>query len=609
MKKYILFFFLLCSNFCAPLFAYDFEVDGLYYNLLTTSTVEVTKGDIIYEGGIINIPESVQYSNKSFTIKKIGDSAFESAKIESVTIPSTVTSVGQYAFQYSTITTITIPGSVNDCYHAAFNDCSKLKDIHFEYSDKSLSFRQNLFYSTTTFAGCSSLENIYIDRSVYVSASNGSMSNTADICYVFSGLSCIKNVYIGSNIESIGNWFSYCNGIEKVEIPSNIKEIYDFAFRSCNNLSELIFHDGDKNIYKDTFYACSSLKKIDFRGGSLNFYRSNTWKAEHAAFEDCTNLEILIFPDDVVNILYNTFKGCKNISKVYAKSASPTAISPTAFDAMSFLTATLYVPIGAKEKYESTEGWNQFSQIVETNNFDVSNNMHTIGLSVSDGGKVVCGNIDIANYSYSWSVEDNTSLTLQIVPDEGYVLKNVEINNEDITNEVKNGILQLDCITSDKRIYVNFEKEEILLSIKDAKLGCVSLVAENGKSYSFIITPSEGWDIESISFNGENVTTQLDGNKYTTPVVTSSSELNIVYKQDEANAVKSLKSENNVKVFAAYGKLTVNNTGTRTNLSVYSASGLKVMSESIDAGTTTIDLPTKSIYIIKVGEEIFKVSM
>lgn len=607
MKKLLL---TICYVLISALsYAYDFEVNGIYYNLLTTSTVEVTKGDALYEGGIINIPESVQYSNKSFSVEQIGEYAFSSAKIESVSIPSTVKSIGQYAFNGSTITTITIPGSVENCYHAAFNSCSKLKDIHFEYSDKSLCFNQNLYYSEQSFRYCSSLENIYIDRYAYVYASNGSFRNKANSCYVFSALPSIKNVYIGSNVTSIGNWFSYCSGIEKVEIPSNITSIYDFAFRGCKNISELIFHDGDKNIYNDTFYACSSLKKIDFQGGSLNFYGSNTWEAEHAAFEECTNLETIIFPDDVVNIHNNTFKGCKNISKVYAKSASPTAISTTAFDAMTFLTATLFVPVGAKEKYESTEGWNQFSQIIEIDNFDISSEMHTIGLSVSNGGKVVCGTIDISNYSYSWSVEDNTSLTLQIIPNEGYIVKNVEINNEDVTNEVRNGILQLDGITSDKRIYVNFEKEETLISIKDAELGCVSLVAENGKSYTFVIAPCEGWIVESVSFNGEEVTSQLDGNRYTTPAITSDSELNIVYKQDESSAVKSIKSESNVKVSAAYGRLIVDNTGTSVNFSVYTTSGVKVASEIAGVGTTTMDLPTNNIYVVKVGEQTFKVSM
>lgn len=62
-------------------------------------------------------------------------------------------------------------------------------------------------------------------------------------------------------------------------------------------------------------------------------------------------------------------------------------------------------------------------------------------------------------------------------------------------------------------------------------------------------------------------------------------------------------------VSASYGKLSVVNMGENTNLSVYSTAGSQITSKSIGLGLTTIDLPINKIYIIKVGNETFKVSM
>jgi len=58
------------------------------------------------------------------------------------------------------------------------------------------------------------------------------------------------------------------------------------------------------------------------------------------------------------------FEGCENISEVYAMMKEPCSfLASSTFSVYD--RATLYVPIGCKEKYESQKYWNKFQNIVE----------------------------------------------------------------------------------------------------------------------------------------------------------------------------------------------------------------------------------------------------
>ena len=79
--------------------AYDVEVDGIYYNLISKGNIaEVTKGDKKYSGDI-TIPYSIKVNDLEYTVKKINEDAFKGCRdLTSVTIPNSVTSIGDYTF-------------------------------------------------------------------------------------------------------------------------------------------------------------------------------------------------------------------------------------------------------------------------------------------------------------------------------------------------------------------------------------------------------------------------------------------------------------------------------------------------------------------------------
>lgn len=86
--------------------AHDFEVDGIYYNIISSDnkTVSVTYKGADYNSyiGNITIPDTVTYNETTYNIISIGESAFrECSGLKTLVIPESVQSIENYAFYNS----------------------------------------------------------------------------------------------------------------------------------------------------------------------------------------------------------------------------------------------------------------------------------------------------------------------------------------------------------------------------------------------------------------------------------------------------------------------------------------------------------------------------
>lgn len=274
--------------------AYDFEVNGIFYHITGTNTVEVTYRGTNYNSysGSVNIPSSVSYGGKTYTVTAIGDHAFDmSGGLTDVTIPSTVTVIGESAFNACTgLTGVTIPTSVTTIKKNAF--CwSGLREVLIPNSVTSLGWG--------AFNMCESLTSVTIAAGM-----------TAVSDYAFATCHSLENVTIPNTVKTIGEYaFGWCDAMPNITIPSSVTSIGNSAFWSCTALTSVTCLGntpptmGNANVFSTSVYSNATLMVP--KGRKSVYQSANWWKN----FEDINELVY----DFVSNGIYYTITGTNTV--------------------------------------------------------------------------------------------------------------------------------------------------------------------------------------------------------------------------------------------------------------------------------------------------------
>ncbi len=333
LKKLMTALLLLC---CTVASAQDFEVDEIYYNILSfkDKTVEVTSGSNEYSVAV-TIPASVTYNSITYSVTSIGDYAFYGCTsltnvtigngvtsigdlafsdcygLTSVEIPEGVTSIGDYAFYFCYgLTSVEIPEGVTSIGDGAFHRCSGLTSVEIPASVTSI--------GDEAFRWCSGLTSIVVDEgnTVYDSRNNcNAIIETASNTLI---IGC-KNTIIPSGITSIGNSaFSDCYGLTSIEIPVSVTSIGDDAFYSCNGLTSIVVDEG--NTVYDSRNNCNAI--IETASNTLILGCKNTiipasvTSIGDEAFRWCSGLTSIEIPASVTSIGNRSFSSCDSLTSI-----------------------------------------------------------------------------------------------------------------------------------------------------------------------------------------------------------------------------------------------------------------------------------------------------
>lgn len=242
--------FLMLQTFSSM--AYDFEVDGIYYNVtdLRNLECEVTSGENKYEGSV-KIPSRVIFGPKTFIVKKIGDKAFQYCQeLTFVELPKSTESIGNEAFSVCTsLKIVNIPDSVLNIGAKAFEYAKKLWNV--SIGDAVTDIGDHAFYN------CESLTDLKIGKSV-------------------------KNIGMGA--------FSGCESLKSAILPDGVETLGAYAFYECRDLSHVELGNSLKELNNATFYLCD-LKKIRIPG-SVDRIVGHSSVSEHAAVSGIQDLSL-----------------------------------------------------------------------------------------------------------------------------------------------------------------------------------------------------------------------------------------------------------------------------------------------------------------------------
>ena len=142
------------------------------------------------------------------------------------------------------------------------------------------------------------------------------------------------------------------------------------------------------------------------------------------------------------------------------------------------------------------------------------------------------------------------------------------------------------------------------ITIRMGDVGVLKQSVEVGQTYTYAVSADEGWEVNTLTFDGKDMTSLLLDGQFSTPVITGNSELNVVFLQ-KGNDVKERSAESNVKVYAHGKNVTVKGAKENAPVRVFTTGGVLVKSS---VGNATIPLES-GVYIIKVGNETFKVAL
>ncbi len=375
------------------IFAYDFEVDGLYYNLVNNTYeemyVSVTTGDHKYSGNII-IPDSIMYKGKTLKVKDIDERAFNNCiDLTSIRFNHLIKYINSGTFLGCTkLKNLIIPPTISIIYNYAFYGCTNLKNLTFEDSDSPLRFGTNGAYGPSSVFDCKP-EYLYMGR-VLGKPELGKgydLDNTE-----------LKSLIIGNKIKTLSG---FCGAqIRKLSIPPSVTYIGKGAFKDCDKLEYVLFEDGTdiikcdrayiKEYHNDgggylideaTFVDCpikevyigrpmtrrdaSNTLTYPFVGTSVEKVVISQRLSSLCEFTNCKSLKEIDIPASVTEI--TSFVGCSSLTKIKCRAVNPPLMDPwqtsNVFDTDFYLHGTLYVPIESIDLYKNTKIWGEFWEI------------------------------------------------------------------------------------------------------------------------------------------------------------------------------------------------------------------------------------------------------
>lgn len=266
---------------------------------------------------------------------------------QNISIPETienseVTSIGTGAFTHlSNLSAVSIPDTVEVIGASAFSECSSLTQVSFSENLKSI--------GDSAFSGCPALKSVNLPDTVTTIGN-----------YAFANCKSIESITFSPNLTSVGDYaFLGCTLLNNIQLSNPNTELGSYALEgtawlsSQNNIwvtlgdiilvkysgtdAELVIPKNIKTIAAAAFAENKTITTVDFSKSSVAFIGDR-------AFENCSNLEKVIFNENISVIKERVFHNCSALKDITLPSTL-TELGEETFDGCSSLTY-LEIPKG-----------------------------------------------------------------------------------------------------------------------------------------------------------------------------------------------------------------------------------------------------------------------
>ena len=254
------------------------------------------------------------------------------------------------------------------------------------------------------------------------------------------------------------------------------------------------------------------------------------------------------------------------------------------------------MPAASVSAYENSDWAQYFTGIMAI----------TDALTVNIGGN---GEVydNTLNAVESGSVFGDSELSFLIIPEAGNRIEAITMDGENVRDKLVGN-----------KLTVRREAPESVLSIEFAPESEATLTVKGGDSYAATYTytagtaavvkiqPESGWKLSSVSYNGADVTDQLDGNVYTTAPLEGENNLNFVLEKRNPTGVDEVGApDSGVRVSVWHNTVTITGLEPGAQVRVHDVAGNMVYA----GNDHSLTLPAGQAYIISTPSKTFKVAI
>ena len=374
-----------------------------------------------------------------------------------------------------------------------------------------------------------------------------------------------------------------------VKLPATVTQLSHSSFRDCPLLSVIEGCDNVEIIGPDAFVNCTSLPSFPF-GNRLqvidgwnpfdNCYAlpktvilpatfrnpgpgafANT-SIETVDLSKCINLEgvqensmgfatRIILPESGsygVGCLNNArltelvLPACVNmldprlpstLKRLYVKATTPFNVRQDVLNDVNLDECVVYVPTGSLTDYKLNSEWSNFLiKLLDIQEYGLRVKVGGEG-KVKVGGQIIIGESGLF-------LKDGETATIQIIPQEGWHVGEVKLNNTvipvendqfTITGEQATGLLTISFAINTFDFAVQIIGDGQVMLGEDVITNGQVIQADYASVLTFTLQPAADMVVANITLNGEETVVQNGGTTYVTPAITRASALQVTFSE------------------------------------------------------------------------------